>query len=190
MLQDRDQPGNESGKGVISALLKEMDGSRQDVYVIANTNKPVCIDASFNRRFQKWIHIRLPTIDELELLLANKLKKVHNSVFTFELRALAERMSDYSPADIDRVFATITDNKDEALETASHFTKDRNGVYWSCPQSAKGAQAMTYDMVKELRYKYSVVTWQNIEDALEEVPPTNSLDGEDEFIEFGKRNKK
>ena len=111
-------------------------------------------------------------------------------MFTFEVRALAERMSDYSPADIDRVFATITDNKDEALEIASHFTQDRNGVYWSCPESANGAQAMTYDMVKELKYKCSVVTWQNIEDALEEMPPTNSLDGEDEFIDFGKRNKK
>ena len=99
-------------------------------------------------------------------------------------------MLDYSPADIDRVFATITDNKDEALETATHFTKDRNGVYWSCPESANGAQAMTYDMVKDQKYKYSVVNWQNIEDALEEVPPTNSLDGEEDFIEFGKRQKK
>ena len=124
MLQNRDQPGNESGKGVISALLIEMDGKRKDVYVIANTNKPALIDGSFDRRFQKWIHIKLPTFDELEMLLANKLKKSHNSVFTFELRALAERMLGYSPADIDRLFATISDNKNEALESTTYLTKD------------------------------------------------------------------
>ena len=58
------------------------------------------------------------------------------------------------------------------------------------PNEPMEHRPMTYDMVKELKYKCSVVTWQNIEDALEEMPPTNSLDGEDEFIDFGKRNKK
>ena len=57
-------------------------------------------------------------------------------------------------------------------------------------RSSNSQWSSGYDNVKEENYKYSVVTWQNIEDALDEVPPTNFIDGEDEFIEFGKKQKK
>ena len=40
LLKDRQNEANKGGGSILNALLVEMDGKRENVYVIANTNVP------------------------------------------------------------------------------------------------------------------------------------------------------
>ena len=190
LIQSRKEPGNDSGKKLIGALLGEMDGKRKNVYVIANTNEPSLIDASFSRRFEKWIHIKLPSIEDITMILSQKFEKYPTSIFKSEIPLLAEKMFGYSPADIDRLFSTLVDSKDEQLESASHYVKDRNGHFWGCKPTVQGAEPIPFETVQDHEYHYSAITYQDFLNVLSEIPPTNSIANQKIYDDFEAKIKK
>jgi SpoVK/Ycf46/Vps4 family AAA+-type ATPase len=40
LMKNRNDPGNETASAIVSALLNEMQGRRNQVYVLGNTNVP------------------------------------------------------------------------------------------------------------------------------------------------------
>lgn len=72
-VRSSDRGGSQASERVVNQLLTEMDGvgSRQDVFIIAATNRPDIIDPAMLRpgRLDKMVYVPLPTREEREQIL-------------------------------------------------------------------------------------------------------------------------
>ena len=143
-------------------------------------------DGGFNRRFENWIHVKLPTEDEIKVILTKKINKHNNCILEGQFKILAKSLRGYSPFDVDKIIDHIIDVKDEQLETETHFTTTADGIYKACSSTAPGATALTYKAICEENYDYSVISFKDIQDAMKVVHPTNSMEDDQEFVEFAK----
>jgi ribosome biogenesis ATPase len=96
---------SQTSERVVNQLLTELDGleSRKNVYVIAATNRPDVVDRAILRpgRFDKLLHVRLPTAAERLDILRTLTKRLLLSG-DVELRQLAQdkRCDRFSGADL------------------------------------------------------------------------------------------
>ena len=130
--------------------------------------------------------MKLPTQDEIQVILTKKINKHNNCILEGQFQSLAKSMRGYSPFDIDKIIDHIIDVKDEQLETETHFTATADGIYKACSSTAPGATPLTYETICEVDYDYSVISFQDIENAMKVVHPTNSMEDDQEFVDFAK----
>lgn len=115
---------------VVNSLLTELDGvehNRDNIYIIAATNRPWDIDSALKRsgRFNNLLYITYPNLrDRIELL---KLLLSNSKTGKINYWKLALRLAGYSPADIAHICdqakllpinRSITHSTDDVLTTA------------------------------------------------------------------------
>lgn len=98
--------------GLTNALLSQMDGfdteNAPPVFIIAATNfetgNSSKLDKAFLRRFDKKIHIGLPSVEERKMFITNELEKYDFSkVSELKVSAIAKRAVGWSLADLNLV---------------------------------------------------------------------------------------
>lgn len=98
--------------GLTNALLSQMDGfdteNAPPVFIIAATNfetgNSSKLDKAFLRRFDKKIHIGLPSVEERKMFITNELEKYNFSkVSELKVSAIAKRAVGWSLADLNLV---------------------------------------------------------------------------------------
>ena len=145
-------------------------------------------DKAFLRRFQKWIHVKLPTKEQIEVILGKKLEKHDNSLLKYQIRNLSSQMNGYSPFDIDKILDQIFEEKYEELLKATTFTKDHNGFYNMCKATHHQAIQISFETVRDHQYNFPTICFKDIQKALHKVKPTNKLADDNQFVEFVKDN--
>jgi katanin p60 ATPase-containing subunit A1 len=116
---------HEASRRFKAELLIQMDGlleaedSDKVVMVLAATNHPWDIDDAFRRRFEKRIHIGLPSLDARRCLLQLNLKKVAIDEAA-DLETIAEMLENYSGADITSLC------RDAAMMSMRKVIKDKS----------------------------------------------------------------
>ncbi|MFQ6011031.1 MAG: AAA family ATPase [Nitrososphaerales archaeon] len=96
---------------VRNQFLKEMDGvsdkgKRLHLYIIGATNKPWALDWPFLRRFEKRIHIPLPSL-EARVQLLNSLAAPLNLELDVELNEVGSVTEGYSGSDLKDIFQVV-----------------------------------------------------------------------------------
>lgn len=126
----RDGAGTVSvGERVLSQLLQEMDGlhDRQEVVVVAATNRPDCLDPALLRpgRFDRLLHVPPPDEAARCAIFAVHTKKMplDSSV---DLADLAHRTEGYTGADITAIcrqaaLAALDDSFEAKFVEGRHF---------------------------------------------------------------------
>ena len=143
-------------------------------------------DNSFKRRFQKWIHVKLPKVEAIEQQLSNLLANHRNCVFKFEIAQLARQLRGYSPFDIDTLINFVIEEKYAQLKKATHFAKDPHGFFYMCSSDEKGAMQCKFKDIRMKNYHYPIVTFNDLLFAKKNTPPTNCIADEQRFVDFGK----
>lgn len=118
---------HEASRRFKAELLIQMDGLLEDpenaeskiVMVLAATNHPWDIDDAFRRRFEKRIHIGLPSLKARRNLLELNLKDI-SIADSVNLDSIAQMLEDYSGADITSFC------RDAALMSMRKVIKDKS----------------------------------------------------------------
>ena len=150
-------------------------------------------DGAFLRRFQYKIHIKLPTISELNELIEKKLEakeRIKHNVLPFEIDILADTMCEkgFSPFDVDRLIGHVATKKLSAFKLGTHYKKDKFGCYFMCKESEPNAVKMTYKKVKTMEFKLPIISMKDMKEGLKVIKPTNSKNADMKFDEFKMAN--
>lgn len=137
--------GGNVGERVLSQLLQEMDGlqARQDVVVIAATNRPDCIDAALLRpgRFDRLIYVPPPDAAAREAIFNVHTRRMPLAQ-DVDIVQLAARTESYTGADVMAVcreagMAALDDDIDARAVCLRHFQAALAVVWPSGPPSAE-----------------------------------------------------
>ncbi|KAI0154960.1 AAA-domain-containing protein [Xylariaceae sp. FL1272] len=96
--------GQAGGGGVqaVTTLLTEMDGfeERGEVFVLAATNRPDCVDPALMRpgRFDETIYVPLPDVKAREAIITRMTKKL--KIYDVDVEVLGQMTDGYSGAEI------------------------------------------------------------------------------------------
>jgi SpoVK/Ycf46/Vps4 family AAA+-type ATPase len=116
-----------------------MDG----VLVIAATNIPWDLDSAIRRRFEKRIYIPLPDAQARFDLISKAFADTPNSIDPADIQTLALATEGFSGADLSIFVRDAVMQPVRECQSASHFSKDRDGMFTPCAPSASAAQKMT-----------------------------------------------
>ena len=94
----------------------------------------------------------------------------------------------YSPFDLDRVISKVLVKKKKKKKKGSFYKKDKQGYFFMCRESDKGSVKMTYTEVKKQAIKLPIVTLNDLKTAIKTIKPTNKKNGEEQYVEFCKKN--
>ncbi len=108
------------GKAAISRFLIDLDGinsNREGLFILGSTNRVWDIDEAFKRpgRFDEVIFVPPPSADDREVLIANKLKDIPNSVTN--VSKIAKATNNYSHADLCFLIDIAVEN---AIDRSAH----------------------------------------------------------------------
>ena len=134
--------------------------------------------------------MKLPTQEQIEVIIEKKLEKHDNSLLKFQRKSLAAQMSGYSPFDIDKLIDFVMDEKYELMTKSTFFTKDKKGCYNLCKPTDRQAINIPFERVRELEYNFPMICYKDLLLALNKVKPSNNLEDEEEFEKFVENNKK
>ena len=151
-------------------------------------------DGAFLRRFQNKIHIKLPTCDELAVLILKKLDIIpqgtHN-LLQFEIDILARTLfqKGFSPFDLDRLLGHVSTQKLQLFKQGTHFKKDKFGVYFMCKNNEPGAVRMTYKKVRNMPFKLPIICLKDLSNGLRQIRATNGKMADLKFETWKKENQ-
>lgn len=142
----RSSDDSESSKRVKTEFLVQMQGvddSMDGVLVIAATNIPWDLDSAIRRRFEKRIYIPLPDAQARFDLISKAFAETPNSIDPADIQTLALATEGFSGADLSIFVRDAVMQPVRECQSASHFSKDRDGMFTPCSPSASAAQKMT-----------------------------------------------
>ena len=113
MMPDRSDSAAVNSAKVMSKFLTEMQGNAgQQVFVIGCTNYPERMDVAFKRRFQRFIHVKLPDAKSQSQMMQLWYKGFNHTITKAEFDFMANRLHGMGPTDIHKFM-------DHALTTRS-----------------------------------------------------------------------
>lgn len=151
-------------------LLIQMQGE-PGILVLGATNLPWVLDDAFRRRFERRIHITLPTLDAR--LTMFKLNDTKRSLTDAQYRKMAELTEGYSGADIAIVVRDALMVPIRTVQSATHFK--RSGDRWTpCSGGDEGAVEMSWKDVPDDSVVPPVVRFKDFRNALRTTRPSVS----------------
>lgn len=100
----RNSEQSEASYRVVNTLLTELDGlsAREDIYLIAATNRPDIIDSAMLRpgRLDALLYVGLPKPEERVKILRTLITKTHHDTGLADFAAREEYCKDFSGADL------------------------------------------------------------------------------------------
>jgi vacuolar protein-sorting-associated protein 4 len=142
----RSSDDSESSKRVKTEFLVQMQGvddSMDGVLVIAATNIPWDLDSAIRRRFEKRIYIPLPDVQARFDLISKAFADTPNSIEPADIQTLALATEGFSGADLSIFVRDAVMQPVRECQSASHFSRGKDGLFTPCAPSASAAQKMT-----------------------------------------------
>ena len=126
MMPDRSDSSAVNSAKVMSKFLTEMQGNAgQQVFVIGCTNYPERMDVAFRRRFQRFIHVKLPDAKSQSKMMQKWYKGFNHTITKAEFDYMANRLHGMGPTDIHKFMDhALTTRKTEFYESGSYKLVD------------------------------------------------------------------
>lgn len=163
----RDGQKNDEREATLNQLLTEMDGftNSSGIIVIAATNKIDVLDEALLRagRFDRRVHVELPTQHERALILEKYLQKIPHDVEVGKVVKMTLGFNGASLATLVNEAALLAIKADDAKVTIEHFNAVKNKVQFGkkrvilLSESQKRCRAI-YQSAKAL-----YATWNNLD---------------------------
>ena len=125
------------------------------VVVIGATNLPWALDSAFLRRFDRHIHIGLPSLVERVEILRLKLRNCLHGLTDVDLDELAEYSDGFTGNTSRQAVAQEWNAMNKKIKSATHFRKaSLNGreVYCPCPDSHPEARTVSFGSISDRLY--------------------------------------
>ena len=193
MMPDR---SNLSGSGatvakIMSKFLTEMQGNAgQQVFVIGCTNYPDRIDVAFRRRFQRYIHVKLPDPKSQSQMMHKWYKGHDHTITKAEFDYMANRLQGMGPTDIHKLMDhALTCKTTEFYESESHkLVNDVNDVpqYVACANEDPNAVKLSRKELKKRKCVFPPVTAQFLFNLLKNAKPNVSAEVTKKMEDFEK----
>ena len=104
LLPDRNDPCSTTDQKTISMFMNEMQGQKGGkVFVIGCTNNPAKIDEAFRRRFQRFIHVKMPNKEAHSAMMQKFFQGCNHTITKAEFDYMATRLQGMAPTDIKRI---------------------------------------------------------------------------------------
>ena len=125
------------------------------VVVIGATNLPWALDFAFLRRFDRHIHIGLPSLAERVEILKLKLSVCLHGLTDADFGELAEYSDGFTGNTIRQAVAQEWNAMCQKIRSATHFRKaslDGREVYCPCPDSHPEAEKVNFGSISDRLY--------------------------------------
>ena len=138
---------------------------KQNIFVLAATNRPQSIDRAFRRRFNKLLYIPLPTEEEREDLFRYEFSKFKNTLLSKDYAFLASLTDNYSPADITRIISDVRTQRLRRANLARYFVRDKvtSGWWWPAMAKDKGSKYLTTKYINDTQFFLPPATMLDVE---------------------------
>ena len=122
MLPDRNDPSSKTDQKTISMFLNEMQGKPgEQVFVIGCTNNPDKLDSAFRRRFQRFIHVKMPSRQAQAQMMQKWYKGIDHTITKAEFMYMAEQLHDLAPTDIKKMMDyALTKKRSDFYHAKAH----------------------------------------------------------------------
>lgn len=133
---------NATGGNLVNLLLDFMNNKKRNVILIIATNYPWIIDRNFRRRFPKKMLIGKPTVDNIAMMLKEKLKNLLTLITDDQYKTVAKKLTDFTPSDVDYLVNLVMEFKIAEVANSKFITKSPfvDGYYMPCRQYTTGAK--------------------------------------------------
>ena len=122
MLPDRNDRSSKTDLKTISMFLNEMQGKKgEQVFVIGCTNHPEKLDDAFRRRFQRFIHVKMPNINAQSQMMQKWYKGIDHTITKAEFEYMATKLHGMAPTDIKKLMDfALTKRRSEFYAAKAH----------------------------------------------------------------------
>ena len=146
-------------------------------------------DEAFPRRFQRYIHVKLPSHDNLALLMEKKMAGYHHTVTRPEFKYLAKKLIGFGPTDVHKMLDLALTQKMTNLYEKKYFKwiALENGPHL-CPTSEKNFQkvAVSRNTLMTSPCAFQPVTVKDLLKIIEGAKPSVKESTTQRYAEFEK----